>query len=150
MSAAHAMPRLLGPLQKAVRLGGAVRNGAPVLRDGVLEQRRGLRVRRVALRDAAVELVPGRPRRLSLRAGTVEVELLRVWPGGGRSRSPDELEALAAALGPAAAPVAEALRAQAAHLRGELGLPDFSPLAAYVGRSGTRLGDLGEGIGSLP
>ncbi|NHC45947.1 hypothetical protein [Motilibacter aurantiacus] len=146
-----ALPPLLGPVRRALRLRTRPMRGVPRLRGAVLEQRRGAFVRRVPLRGATVELVPARPGRLLLRATagrSIEVELLRVRPGGGRSQPVGELLALADAV--PAGPVALALREQAAYLSRGLALPDFSPLAAQVGRSGTRLGDIADGIGSLP
>lgn len=90
---------------------------------------RSLRVARLDLRAAST-------------AGHIDVELLRTGTGWARTRTPDELDALAVACGSANAEVAALLRAQSAHLRSRLGLPETSPVAALVGPAKTRVGSV--------
>jgi hypothetical protein len=122
-------------------------HGRPVLLDGELRQRRWFRFHRVVLATADVAVQPRRPRRLVLRvssgARVVEADLLRLTDTGGWSRTPGELEALAGDLDAVAAPLAGALRQQAAFLRGDVPYLSFSPLAPYVGRDGTVMDDIG-------
>jgi hypothetical protein len=66
--------------------------------------------------------------------------LARIGTGWARTRSPEELDVLAEACGPANANAAELLLAQAAHLRSRLGVPEISPMAALVGPEQTRMG----------
>jgi hypothetical protein len=145
------LPPLRAAWRSAVAAPGRVAAGVPVLEGTVLSQRRGLATRRVDLAAAtSVEVLPRRPRRLALRAGAggtaVQVDLLRIDAIPGWTRTPAELEALAAALEPSAAPVAEALRRQAAFLSGDLPEPYLSPLAAFVGKSGSVVDDIGHGL----
>ncbi|MFP5336256.1 MAG: hypothetical protein ACLGIV_13190 [Actinomycetes bacterium] len=124
--------------------------GRPVLAGGVLRQRRWFRSHRVELATAGVTVQPRRPRRLALRvssgASAVEVDLLRLTVTDGWSRTPEELDALADALDAVAAPVAGALRQQAAFLRGDVPYLSFSPLAPYVGRDGSVIEDIGHAL----
>lgn len=124
--------------------------GRPVLADGVLRQRRWFRGHRVELATADVTVQPRRPRRLALRASSgasaVEVDLLRLNVSNGWSRTPEELEALAEGLDAVAAPLAGALRQQAAFVRGDVPFLSFSPLAPYVGRDGSVIEDIGHAL----
>lgn len=124
--------------------------GRPVLTEGELRQRRGLRVHRVELATADVTVQPRRPQRLAVRtaSGTsvVEVDLLRLTGTNGWSRTPEELEALADGLDAVAAPVAGALRQQVAFLRGDVPYLSFSPLAPYVSRDGSVIEDIGHAL----
>lgn len=148
------LPRLLGPVQRVLRVSTLLYRGVPRLEVHDLVQRRGFLVRRVHLRTAALDVLPGRPGRVLLAAEhgrtVVQVELLRVWDTGGRSRTPAELDALAAAVGPARAALLSALQLQATHLRSSFGPPELSPLAAYAGQSGTVLSEIADTIGGLP
>jgi len=148
------LPRLLGPVQRVVRVSTLLYRGVPRLEEYDLVQRRGFLVRRVHLRMAAFDVLPGRPGRVLLAAEhgrtVVQVELLRVWDTGGRSRTPAELDALAAAVGPTRAALLSALQLQATHLRSSFGPPERSPLAAYAGQSGTVLSEIADTIGGLP
>lgn len=148
---ALALPPLRSAWRSAVAAPGRVASGVPVLEGTVLSQRRGLGVRRVDLAAAtAVEVLPRRPRRLAVRVAAggsaVEVDLLRIDSIPGHTRTPAELEALAAALEGPAAPVAEALRRQAAFLSGDLPEPYLSPLAGFVGKAGSVVDDIGHGL----
>jgi len=62
------LPRLLGPVQRVLRVSTLLYRGVPRLEEHDLVQRRGFLVRRVHLRMAAFDVLPGRPGRVLLAA----------------------------------------------------------------------------------
>jgi hypothetical protein len=145
------LPPLHGRWLRATRAPGRLLHGVPRLEGGALVRCGASGTVRVEIVTADVDFRALRPARLDLRAtsaaGHVDIELLRIGTGWARTRSPEELDVLAEACGPANAKAAELLLAQAAHLRSRLGVPEISPMAAMVGPEQTRMGSV---VGWMP